>query len=77
MRLRAAAPCDSVLGQQREVPPINVSEPATRQSDPVTVVPGQREAAEQTGVPAVAVDHVRKHGRSCYWDVADCRWRCG
>jgi hypothetical protein len=21
-------------------------------------------------------DHVRRHPRTCYWDVAECRWRC-
>jgi len=22
------------------------------------------------------VDHVRAHGRSCWWDFTQCRWQC-
>jgi hypothetical protein len=25
---------------------------------------------------STVVDHVRKHGRQCYWDLTDCRWVC-
>jgi hypothetical protein len=63
---------------------MSVSEPVTTQPvtehvGPATVLPRQREAAEPVSVSTdqVAVDHVRKHGRSCYWDVAECRWSCG
>jgi len=42
-------------------------------------VPRQRVSEEPVAPapPPVIVDHVRRHGRSCYWDVAECRWRCG
>jgi hypothetical protein len=24
----------------------------------------------------VPVDHVRRHGKRCYWDLTQCRWEC-
>jgi hypothetical protein len=36
-----------------------------------TLVPAQR--TPQTGAE---VDHLRRHGSRCYWDVAECRWVC-
>jgi hypothetical protein len=71
-----------VLGQDRKVEPMSISEPATQlvteHTEPDTLLPRQRAAAEPMSAPAdqVAVDHVRRHGRACYWDVAECRWRC-
>ena len=37
------------------------------------VLPVQRRPAESV---ARSVDHVRVHGRSCWWDVTECRWQC-
>jgi|1185.fasta_scaffold125402_2 hypothetical protein len=56
-----------------------VTQPVTEHVGPATVMPRQREAAETVSVPSeeAAVDHVRRHARSCYWDVAECRWNCG
>jgi hypothetical protein len=64
---------------------MTVAEPATQQTHPPAALPRQREAAEPvasasasaSGAVGVAVDHVCVHGRSCYWDLAECRWRCG
>jgi hypothetical protein len=39
------------------------------QSPPVEML----EPPVATEVPP---DHVRSHGRSCWWDVAECRWVC-
>ena len=25
---------------------------------------------------STVVDHVRTHGKQCYWDLTDCRWVC-
>jgi hypothetical protein len=36
-------------------------------------LPAQRMPAE---APAPSVDHVRMHGRSCWWDLTECRWQC-
>jgi len=36
-------------------------------------LPTQRRPVEPA---ARSVDHVRVHGRSCWWDVTECRWRC-
>jgi len=49
---------------------MTVSEPVTQQTDPAA-------GADPAAVEQVAVDHVRRHGRTCYWDLEECRWRCG
>jgi hypothetical protein len=36
-----------------------------------TLVPAQRTPRE-----TIEVDHLRRHGTRCYWDVAECRWVC-
>ncbi|HEX5562936.1 MAG TPA: hypothetical protein VFX52_14950 [Nocardioidaceae bacterium] len=36
-----------------------------------TLVPAQRTPPE-----TVEVDHLKRHGTRCYWDVAECRWVC-
>ena len=37
------------------------------------VLPTQRRPVE----PATRrVDHVRVHGRSCWWDLTEARWQC-
>lgn len=37
------------------------------------LLPAQRPSPEPSVPP---VDHVRTHGRSCWWDLTECRWQC-
>ena len=41
---------------------------------PRQAAPG-RTTAPAAEVPRV-VDHVRTHGRACWWDFVECRWVC-
>jgi len=36
-------------------------------------LPAQRRPAESA---TRRIDHVRAHGRSCWWDHVQCRWQC-
>ena len=50
----------------------------TRAEEPTTETPGPagcRRRRSTTGCSTV-VDHVRTHGRRCYWDLTECRWEC-
>ncbi len=49
----------------------------TRAEEPTTETPvlPQQAAPVEDPVPTV-VDHVRTHGRRCYWDLTECRWEC-
>ena len=53
-------------------------EPGGAATDP-PAVPIQA-APGATTAPAVelprVVDHVRTHGRACWWDFVECRWVC-
>lgn len=37
------------------------------------VLPPSPTRPEPAPAPA---DHVRVHGRECWWNVAECRWEC-
>jgi hypothetical protein len=56
---------------------MSVLEPVTRLETPApAAVPDQREVPAAAPAPVAGIDHVRSHGVSCYWDVAQCRWMC-
>jgi hypothetical protein len=41
-------------------------------------MPAQARPVRAVGEATASLpDHVRKHGRTCWWDVAECRWVCG
>ncbi len=41
-----------------------------------TTLPTQATPVEPPPAP-VAIDHVRAHAVTCYWDFTQCRWQCG
>lgn len=55
---------------------MSVVDPAGTTAEPVPVMPSAVVPAQRETGPDAVVDHVRRHGTRCYWDVAECRWAC-
>ena len=53
---------------------MSIVEPPTAPDPVTTVVPEQRDAVIEKPTPAI--DHVRRHASSCYWDFREARWQC-
>ena len=48
------------------------------QTTRAVTLPAQARPVRSTGAQPTATppDHVRTHARTCWWDVAECRWVC-